>query len=62
MSGFPAWESNQGTWSSRNMARRVNGILLKEFQKTEESRNSSLGAHKQNFACTKTQRRGTVTL
>ena len=31
------------------------------FQKTEGNRDSNLGKHKQNFVCTKTQRRGAVT-
>ena len=58
----PSLGIQQRDWESPgNLALRVSGIWSQAFQRTEGTRDSSLGGHKQNFVCIKTQRRGAVT-
>ena len=53
------WQRN---WESpENLTLRASGVWLWAFQRTEGNRDSSIGGHKQNFAHTKTQRKGAVT-
>ena len=58
MSGFPA---RQRDWESPgNLALRASRVLITGLPEGWGTRDFSLGGHKQNFACTKTQRRGAV--
>ena len=55
-----------GVWqrdrkSPGNLTLKASGIWLLDFHRTGGNRDSSLGRHKQNLACTKTQRKGAGT-
>ena len=54
--------AQQRNWeSSGNLTGKASGIWLQDFHRTGGNRDSTLGGHKQNLACTKTQRKRAVT-
>ena len=58
----PAWGIRQRDCESPgSLALRACRVSLQAFQRTEGNRDSNLGKHKQNFVCSKTQRREEVT-
>ena len=59
MSGFPAWESNKGTGNPQGIwPWRPARFDYKTSAGLGQNENSSLGGHRQNLVCTKTQRTG----
>ena len=61
-SGFQAWEPNKGTGNPQGIwLWRPAGFDYQDFHRTGENRDSSLGGHKWNLVCSKTQRKGAAT-
>ena len=57
MSGFPGGDLTKELGILGNLTLKATGILLQDFYRTGENRDSSLRGHKQNLVCTKTQKK-----